>query len=266
MRQPLTADLLHRLVAGSHAEGTTRLAVALLIEDHEQILLINTDHCWDVPGGLVLPGETLDAAVYRTAAAAGIDIDRITGYLGHHDLPADHDLVRTFIFAATTRHPGRASRPALQWAAADDLPDGIDGDILAFIYLAVPTVHVDSPDHDQQLSAALRAHARGLLAVEAAVELLIGHRAWLHRDDFVDHYVDTPGLANPTPMARVDWPAAITALETGALACSSGEGQMLRIAASLADGIPVDLRDALTGLDTDTLDLVTQAVLHTGGR
>lgn len=41
---------------------------------------------------------------------------------------------------------------------------------------------------------------------------------------------------------------------------------MLRIAASLADGIPLDLRDALTGLDTDNLTLVAQAILHTGRR
>ena len=32
---------------------------------------------------------------------------------------------------------------------------------------------------------------------------------------------------------------------------------MLRLAASLADGIPVDLRDALVGLDARNADLVT---------
>jgi hypothetical protein len=40
---------------------------------------------------------------------------------------------------------------------------------------------------------------------------------------------------------------------------------MLRIAASLADGIPVDLRDALSGLDSTNISLVAAAVLHANG-
>jgi hypothetical protein len=44
---------------------------------------------------------------------------------------------------------------------------------------------------------------------------------------------------------EIDWPAAVAALDTGGLPCSSGERQILRLAASLAEGIPVDLRDAL---------------------
>jgi hypothetical protein len=38
--------------------------------------------------------------------------------------------------------------------------------------------------HFEDLAAALRAWAEGLLNTEAAVELLIGHRLWLYRDDF----------------------------------------------------------------------------------
>lgn len=63
----------------------------------------------------------------------------------------------------------------------------------------------------------------------------------------------------------MDWQAAITALNTGELPCSGGENRMLRLAASLADGTPVDLRDALTGIDTDNITLMTKAVLHTSG-
>jgi len=66
-------------------------------------------------------------------------------------------------------------------------------------------------------------------------------------------------------MAWVDWPAAVTALATGALVCSSGEARMLRIAASLAAGLPLDLGDTVTGLDTANLDLVVQAIAHAGG-
>lgn len=271
MRQPVTAALLHHLVAGSHAQGTTQLAVAAVIEDNDRVLLISTGDCWDVPGGLVLPGEALTDAVHRTAAAHGIHIDRVTGYLGHQDWLVGGDLVRTFIFVVTPQDPGPVCcgtpLDACRWAAIDDLPDGLDDDILALIYLAAPAVNADHPDQDQQLPAALRAHARGLPPSEAAVELLIGHRCWLRRHDFVGDYIETaPGLPNAIPMACVDWPAAITALDTATLPCSRGEARMLRIAASLAEGIPVDLRDALTGLDTDNLDLVIQAVLHTGGK
>jgi hypothetical protein len=42
--------------------------------------------------------------------------------------------------------------------------------------------------------------------------------------------------------------------------CSGGEQRMLRITASLADGIPVDLRDTLTGLDDRNLQLLITAI------
>jgi len=47
-RTPVTPDLVHHLVTGSHAEGTTSLAVAAAIEHHERVLLI------------AQPGEDLD--------------------------------------------------------------------------------------------------------------------------------------------------------------------------------------------------------------
>ena len=67
-------------------------------------------------------------------------------------------------------------------------------------------------------------------------------------------------------IAEVDWPAAISALDTGALPSSGGEARILRLAASLTGGIPVNLRDALTGRDTRNITLVSQAVLHADGR
>ena len=118
-----------------------------------------------------------------------------------------------------------------------------------------------------QLHAALRAHAQGLYACEAATELLIMHASWLHRSDFLNEFVHTgPGLISGIPMAAVNWPEAITALENGHLPCSGGESRILKIAASLAEGIPVNLRDALTGLDSANIGLVVSAVLHTGGQ
>jgi hypothetical protein len=124
---------------------------------------------------------------------------------------------------------------------------------------------MNSPDH-QRLSSALRAHARGLFCIEAAVELLIGHRSWLRRDDFTATFIQTsPELTNGAVMAHVDWLAAITALDAGQLPCSGGEGRLLRIAASVADGIPVDLRNALTGLDATNTALATRAITHAAG-
>jgi hypothetical protein len=66
-------------------------------------------------------------------------------------------------------------------------------------------------------------------------------------------------------LAFIDWQAAVTALEAGWLPCSGGEGRVLRIAASIAEGVPVDLREAVTGLDEANLALVARAVLHSGG-
>ena len=115
-------------------------------------------------------------------------------------------------------------------------------------------------------AVALRAGAHGLYADEAACELLISHASWLHRHDFTARFLHTGiSITDGTDLAHIDWPAAITALDAGGLPCCSSEGKMLRLAASLGAGIPVNLRDALAGLDHDNLRLVQQAVLHTGG-
>jgi hypothetical protein len=66
-------------------------------------------------------------------------------------------------------------------------------------------------------------------------------------------------------MAAVDFAAAAGALEAGVLPCSGGEGRMLRIAASIAEGVPVDLREAVTGLDESNASLAAAAVLHAAG-
>jgi hypothetical protein len=116
------------------------------------------------------------------------------------------------------------------------------------------------------LHAALRARAKGLYTCEAAAELLIAHASWLHRGDFLGAFVHTaPSPAGGSPTADIDWPGAISALDGGRLPCSSGEGRVLRIAASLAEGIPANLQDALAGLDTTNVELVARAVLHAGG-
>ena len=108
--------------------------------------------------------------------------------------------------------------------------------------------------------------AKGLLFLEAAVELLIGHRSWLSREDFRAVAVESGQAVFGGPqMAAVDFGAAVGALEAGVLPCSGGEGRVLRIAASLAVGVPVDLREAVTGLDERNVVLAVAAVLHAAG-
>jgi hypothetical protein len=104
------------------------------------------------------------------------------------------------------------------------------------------------------------------LCAVAAVGLLIGHAVWLRRNDFVDGFVrmvDPPraGVA----LAWVDWPSAVRALGAGRLPCSGSEAGLLRVAASIAEGIPVDLDEVVTGMDEHNLVLVARAVLVAGG-
>jgi hypothetical protein len=114
------------------------------------------------------------------------------------------------------------------------------------------------------LDEALLAHADGDLCAEAAAGLLIAGR-WLDRGDFAGRFVTV--AASPrggAGMAVIDWPAAAAALGAG-LPCSGGERRLLQVTASLAAGIPVDLRDAVVGLDGRSARLVADAVLRASG-
>lgn len=102
--------------------------------------------------------------------------------------------------------------------------------------------------------------------VEAAVGLLIGHASWLRRRDFLAVAVEFAESSEHRPAtAAVDWRATVAGLDAGRLPCSSGEEQVLRLAASLAAGVPVDLGSTLTGLDEHNVALVAAAVAHAGG-
>ena len=115
------------------------------------------------------------------------------------------------------------------------------------------------------LAAALRSCAAGLYPLEAGVALLTASGAFLHRDDFTGRFIQH-GASKGTAMAAVNWQAAITALGTGELPCSGGERRLLKLSASLADGIPVDLRDAATGLDDRNIQRLLTAILHASGK
>jgi hypothetical protein len=115
-------------------------------------------------------------------------------------------------------------------------------------------------------AAALRVGAAGLYCAEAGAELLITQRSWLSRSDFAGPFVViAPGAGGQATTAVIDWIAAITALDGGALPCSSGERRLLRLAASIAAGVPVDLGETLTGLDRAGIAAAASAVLHAGG-
>ena len=115
------------------------------------------------------------------------------------------------------------------------------------------------------IDGALRAHAAGSLASMAAAELLIAG-SWTDRDDFAGFVTVTASPGSGLTVAVVDWEAAAkAAVPGGGLCCSGGERRMLQVTASLAAGIPVDLRDAVTGLDEPSARLLAGAVLAASG-
>ena len=65
-------------------------------------------------------------------------------------------------------------------------------------------------------------------------------------------------------VAAVDFAAAAGAVQ-GVLPCSDGERQVLLVAASIAEGIPVDLREAALSLDAGNAARAARAVCHAAG-
>lgn len=127
------------------------------------------------------------------------------------------------------------------------------------------------PQHNStdptDLVAGLRMGAQGFCGEIAAVDLLIAHRFWLTRDDFLERFIHT----GPVPLDSVEpalawvrWTAAATAFDSGRLACSSGEAAVLDIAIALATGrrFPTS---ALSSLDRDNFAKVLTAIVRAGG-
>jgi hypothetical protein len=118
------------------------------------------------------------------------------------------------------------------------------------------------------LAAALRACAAGFYPAEAGTGLLIAHGTFLHRDEFTSCFIQhgTSISDGITAMAVIDWQAAVAALTNGGLPCSGGERRILTLAASLAAGVPADLRDAVAGLDGRNIQLLHTAISHAHGK
>ena len=66
-------------------------------------------------------------------------------------------------------------------------------------------------------------------------------------------------------VAAVDFAAAAESVQ-GVLPCSDGERQVLLVAASIAEGVPVDLREAALCMDAVNAARAAQAVCHAAGR
>jgi hypothetical protein len=116
-----------------------------------------------------------------------------------------------------------------------------------------------------ELTAALHACAAGLYPLEAGVALLIAEGTFLRRDDFTSRFIEH-GTSNGTAMAAIGWDTVITALRAGELPCSGGERHILLLSASLAAGIPVDLRDAATSLDDRNIQRLITAIRRASGK
>jgi len=114
-----------------------------------------------------------------------------------------------------------------------------------------------------ELVEALLRGASGMDTCEAAIRLLVAHGVWPVRLAAA-HFVGLSDADEPEEprYAWVGWRYAVAALDAGTLTGGSGsDNRVLRIAASLSElGVPVDLVDAVTGLDRHDLGLVLGGV------
>jgi hypothetical protein len=95
--------------------------------------------------------------------------------------------------------------------------------------------------------------------------LLIAHRGWLEREDFLQVAVEAGWEPfRDRLVAAVDFAAAASAVQ-GMLPCSDGERQVVLVAASIAGGIPVDLREAALCMDAANAARAARAVCHAAG-
>lgn len=110
----------------------------------------------------------------------------------------------------------------------------------------------------------------GLLAIpwlltEAEILLLAAYRHWLPPLQAADLISVEDDPATGDRWAQIQWEHLPPALAAGNIFGSSGELQVLRAAASLVDGQPLNLGDVASGLDRRGLALLLAAIAHAGG-
>lgn len=111
-----------------------------------------------------------------------------------------------------------------------------------------------------ELVESLYEQVMGINAETAAVDLIAHHGVWLHRRDFAPFVTRRRCRHTAEPVATIRWRAAHTALRRGQLPCSGSEADVIRIACSLAAGIPVSLRHVLGNLDDRNIVHVVRAI------
>ena len=85
------------------------------------------------------------------------------------------------------------------------------------------------------------------------------------RDDFLQVAVEVWWEPfRDREIAAIDFRAAADAVQ-GVLPCSDGERQVLLVAAGIAEGIPVDLREAALCMDAVNAARVARAICHAAG-
>jgi hypothetical protein len=116
-----------------------------------------------------------------------------------------------------------------------------------------------------RLAALLEGTAAGMLADTAAAGLIIAHGHFLDDPAFRKIIAAGSPVADGQPFAVIRWNAAVTALELGCLHATGSERAVLLIAASIAEGTPVSLRDCLGSLDRRNIALVAGAITAANG-
>jgi hypothetical protein len=123
-------------------------------------------------------------------------------------------------------------------------------------------------DLDQQdLESALLRAAVGDYGLEAAVLLLVNSGTWLPQlqaAGLVTIALDGDAV-DGGPWAAVQWGDLDGALRAGRVSGTGGQRRLLRAAAGLAEGQPVDLADLTAGLDRAELTLLLAALAHAAG-
>jgi hypothetical protein len=114
-----------------------------------------------------------------------------------------------------------------------------------------------------EIGEALMRGAAGDHGAESGVLLLMAFGDWLpqlSQADLITVDICLDGWCGDGPIAKMNWAGVDAALYDGRLAGSSGDIAVLRVAASLAHGRPVDLGELAAGLDRRSIGSVQAAI------
>jgi hypothetical protein len=108
---------------------------------------------------------------------------------------------------------------------------------------------------ETKLAGMLTAYAEATTTTrKAAVVLLVANGTWLRHPGFRRY------CSSSENFAKIMWSKAIGALDAGYLVASPSDEAILRVAASLAAGVPVDLNSALEHMTPADLRIAASAL------